>query len=90
MGNPILDLINRQTASQNPYNNKLSQIRNMMNTIRASKNPNAALSSMVQNNPQYRQAMNYVNQNGGNAKTAFYNLANQMGVNPNEILNMMK
>jgi hypothetical protein len=37
-----------------------------------------------------KQAMDYVNQNGGDAKEAFYKLANENGVNPEDIINYLK
>ena len=45
---------------------------------------------MMQQMPQYREVMDYVNQNGGDAKTAFYNKAKEMGVDPNEVLKAMR
>lgn len=41
-------------------------------------------------NPRLQQVQNYVNQHGGDPKTAFYNLCQERGVNPNEILNLIK
>lgn len=58
----------------------------MINAIKMAKNPQA----MLQNMPQYKQIMNYIQQNGGNAKEAFYNKAREMGVNPDEFLNQLK
>lgn len=40
----------------------------------------------IQNNPQMKQVMDYINQNGGDPKTAFYKLAQEKGVDPEEIL----
>ena len=40
----------------------------------------------VNNNPQIKQVMEYINQNGGDPQTAFYKLAKEKGVDPNEIL----
>lgn len=48
------------------------------------------LQQMMSQNPQMKQAFDYVNANGGNAKAAFYKLAEQKGVNPDEILQMLK
>jgi len=45
---------------------------------------------MMQNNPKYQQAMKLVEQAGGDPQKAFYNLANQMGINPDEIIGMMR
>ena len=59
----------------------------MMNIIRSAQNPQAALSQIM---PQYSQIMNIIHRNGGDAQKAFYEMANQMGVNGDEIINMLK
>jgi hypothetical protein len=48
------------------------------------------LQMLAQTNPVVQQAMTYVNQNGGNAQQAFYNLAQQKGVDPMAVLNQLK
>ena len=58
--------------------------------VKAAKNPQAMMQMMAQQNPKMQQVMNFVQQNGGDAKTAFYKLAEQQGVNPNDVLNMLK
>ena len=83
-------LYNQLNAGTSLPNNNLQQIRNMMNMMRNSNNPQALLQNMIQQNPQMRNVMNIVQQNGGDPKTAFYNLAKQKGINPDEILNMLK
>lgn len=62
----------------------------MMDTVRKAGNPQAMLTQMASNNPQLREVMTYVNQNGGDAKKAFYQMAQQKGVNPDEILAILK
>lgn len=85
MVNPML-----QALAKNQQPNNLSQIKNMMNMIRNSNNPQAMLNNMLSQNPQMQQVMNYINQNGGNAQQAFYKMAQEKGINPNEILNLLK
>lgn len=41
---------------------------------------------VMSQNPQMKNAMDYVNQNGGDPKEVFYKLANENGLNPEEIL----
>ena len=48
------------------------------------------LNQMMQNNPQYKQVMDYVNQNGGDPQKAFYAMAKEKGVNPEDILNQLR
>lgn len=69
---------------------RLSPLKNMMNMVSRAGNPMMALNNMAQNNPMLRQALDYVNANGGDAKTAFYKLAQEQGADPNEILKMLK
>ena len=45
---------------------------------------------MLQNMPQYKQVMDLVQQSGGDPKAAFYKLAQQRGIDPNEILNALR
>lgn len=58
--------------------------------VKAARNPQAMMQMMAQQNPKMQQVMNFVQQNGGDAKTAFYKLAEQQGVNPDDVLNMLK
>lgn len=85
MQNPMLQALRSQ-----PVNNNLSQIKNMMNMIRSARNPQAMLQSMMQNNPQMRQVMDLINQSGGDPKAAFYKLAQEKGIDPQQILDMLK
>lgn len=58
----------------------------MMAQIKSIKNPMA----MIQQMPQYKQVMDYVNANGGDAQAAFYAKAQEMGIDPEEILKAMR
>lgn len=82
----------QQLAGSQVQNNlpQMPGIKNMINMIKFAKNPQLAFNQMIANNPQMKQAMNYVQQNGGDPKAAFLKLANEKGVNPDEILNMLK
>ena len=68
----------------------MSKIKEMVNLIKSSKNPQAMIQNMMTQNPQMRQVMDLVNQNGGDAKKVFYDMAKQKGVNPDDILNILK
>lgn len=80
------------------YNNNTNNQRNsvpnslfaVFNQIRNSPNPNQAMQQLLNSNPQYQGIMEYINQNGGNAKSAFYNMAAQRGVDPNSILSQLR
>lgn len=45
---------------------------------------------MIQQMPQYRQIMNYINANGGDPKSAFYKKAEEMGFDPEEVLKALR
>jgi hypothetical protein len=45
---------------------------------------------VVNQNPQMREVINLVNQSGKSPKDAFYALAKQRGVDPNEILRQLQ
>ncbi len=71
----ILQQLNRNSAGQ---------IQQMAQILKG--NP----VGMLQNMPQYQQAMQLIQQSGGNAQAAFYKLAQQRGVDPNTILNALR
>jgi hypothetical protein len=62
----------------------------MYNQVRHSQNPEQAMQILFANNPQYQNVMNYIQQNGGDAKSAFYNMAAQKGIDPNIILSKLQ
>ena len=66
------------------------KIKQMMSMVQASKDPQAALNMLAMNNPQLKQVMDIVQQHGGDSMKAFRTVASEMGVNPDEILGMLK
>lgn len=62
-------------------------MRQMAQTIKSANNPQALVSQLMANNPQVKQI---INQYGGDPQTAFYKYAEANGIDPNEILNMLK
>lgn len=87
MGNPIFD---SPISNPNNLSGQPSGIFGMINQIRNSPNPNTAMQNLISTNPQVKSVMDYISQNGGDARSAFYNLAAQKGVDPNTILNQLK
>ena len=76
--NPMLHILNQSRLSTN--NNIVSMIKN-------SPNPQVLLNNLLAQNPK---VSGLINQYGGDARTAFYALAQQKGVDPNSILDMLK
>ena len=85
MNNPILSMLNKAQVSSN-----IAPFKQMFNTVKMAQNPQLALQQMAVNNPQVKQVLDYVNKNGGDPKTAFYALAKEKGVNPEEILKQLR
>ena len=81
MNNPMLSNLNRSLIAQ-----KTTPFKNMFNTLKNAGNPQMMFNQMLSQNPQMKQVMDYVNQNGGNPKEAFYKLAQEKGINPDDIL----
>ena len=77
----------QQLAKSSPMMGRIKQMMGMMQGV---QDPSSMLAGMARNNPQMQQVMNWVRDNGGDAKKAFYALAEQKGVDPQEILDMLK
>ena len=77
----------QQLAKSSPM---MGQIKQMMSLIGGAQDPMGMLSRMMGQNPQLKQAMDAINSAGGDPRRAFYELAQQKGVDPQEILDMMK
>lgn len=85
MSNSVLsNFANSNSQQQSP------SLFDMYNQVRHSQNPDQAMQMLFANDPQYQNVMNYIQQNGGDARSAFYNMAAQMGVNPNFILSKLR
>ena len=77
----------QQLAKSNPL---LTQIKGMMNMLSGAQDPSAMIGKMLEGNPNMKQITDLINNAGGDPRKAFYQLAQQKGVDPQEILNMMK
>lgn len=83
--NPIL-----QTMMNNKLAQAIGPVRQMMNAVQAAGNPALALQQICGNNPAIQQAMNLVQQSGGDGKAAFEKLAREKGIDPEQILSLLK
>ena len=66
------------------------RIKQMMQAIKTAGNPQAALNAMMMSNPQMRQVKEIVDRHGGDAMVAFRETARENGIDPEEILDMLK
>lgn len=78
--NPILEIQN---------NSGVNSAFNTINTINNSGNPNAMLQRLASQNPRVANALNLIQQNGGNPQKAFYAEANRLGINPNQVIGLL-
>ena len=65
---------------QSTINNPIDSVKNIVNQIMNSANPQATFQQVLQQSPDAAKAMQMINQYGnGNPQQAFLNYANQMG-----------
>ena len=62
------------------------QIRQMISMVKSAGNPQLMLNQLIQNNPQIMQIV----QKYGSADKAFYAIAEEKGINPQEIIDLLK
>ena len=69
-------------------NPALAQFRQTAQLLRG--NPQALLNRFMGNTPQMQEAQRLIQSAGGDARKAFYDLAAQKGVDPEEILSALR
>ena len=69
---------------------KIGPLKGLIQMLRSGGNPQMMLQAMATQNPKLQKALQYVNENGGDPQKAFYKLADEMGVNPTEILSLLQ
>jgi hypothetical protein len=84
--NRLYQQLNQQQSLSAP----LSEAAELNRTVQNASNPNVLMNKLIQSNPRLKMAYNMVQQNGGNAKQFFYQLAQQRGIDPNTILNQLR
>ena len=79
-----------QQLSRNNMLQMAQPIRQMMNAVRTAQNPQLMLNQLIMTNPQMKQVMDIVQKHGGDPMTAFRMEAQARGVDPQEIMDMMR
>ena len=79
-----------QQLGRNNMSQMLQPVKQMMNAVSTAQNPQLALNNLIMNNPQMKQVMDIVQKHGGDPMAAFRAEAQARGVDPDEILNMLK
>ena len=71
------------------FSSRLGPLRQMMGAVKAAQNPMAALQQMAGQNPQIQQALQLVQQSGGDPQAALNKLCQERGIDPQQILSMI-
>lgn len=80
--NPLMQMMGGQAA-----NPAMQSIKRMMGMYQAAQNPQTVLQQMVRQNPMVGRIMQM---SRGNLKDTFYQMCQQKGVNPDDILAQLK
>ena len=79
--------------ANNPMGNINPQIvqsvKRMMNMLKGVQNPQQALTMATKQNPQLAAVMNMISGSGMSPQQLFYQIAQQNGVDPQSIINML-
>ena len=67
-----------------------NSIQQIIQMAKNTQNPQQLLNTIAQQNPQVLQLMQMINTNNITPKQMFMNMANQKGINPNDIISMLK
>jgi len=68
----------------------MAKVKQMASAVKAARDPQAALAGMMRNNPQMQQVMKIVEQHGNDPMKAFREMAEENGLDPDEILSMIR
>lgn len=76
----------------NPMLQNLNQsgLKNALQMVKAARDPYAMLNRIAAQNPGMKNAIDYVKANGGDAKAAFYKMAQEKGIDPESILSQLR
>ena len=82
-------MANPMQMPQTQEANNQQQILQLWNIVKNSSNPQQILTEAMNQNPQFKKAMDTIN-SLGDPKAAFYAMAQQKGKDPNSILGLLK
>ena len=92
MGNFVLDLLRNVGSTQtNQSGGGIGGILKMFSVFKNSANPEETLSKLATQNEQVSGIVDMVkNQYNGDAKAAFYAKAKELGIDPEDVLSLLK
>ena len=79
MPNPILNQLNNQQALNNPFSN-------MIRMLKGANNPMGMFNNILSQNPKMKETIQRAQQYGNSPKEAFYKMAQEKGVDPDNFL----
>ena len=79
-----------QQLGKNNMAQAVQPVKQLMNMVKASKDPTAALNMLAMRSPKLKEALDIVQQYGGDSMAALRGEAEKMGIDPDEIMNMLK
>lgn len=85
--NPLMSMIGNMGGSKNPMS-AMMQAMGVINQIRKSGNPQAALNQIAQSNQNIKQAMDMCK--GKNPQQVFEQMCKQNGMDPEQFTGMLK
>ena len=66
------------------------QVKQMIAMVKSAGNPQLMINQIMQTNPALGQIMGIVKEYGGDANKAFYDIAEKNGIDPQEIMNLLR
>lgn len=76
-------------GQSNQAQSMMQTMNQLYNAFQQSGNPMTLLENLAKSNPTYGNVLTALGNSHGDAKSAFYAMANQMGVDPNSILSQI-
>lgn len=87
--NPIINQLSSAGANQTS-GGPFDRMKNLIGIFKNSKNPQEMVTNMLLQNPEAQEYLKQSSQNGGTYKDAFFAAAKAKGIDPNQIINMLK
>lgn len=86
MANPLIGMMGGKASGINIQ--AIQQAKQAMNMLKAAKDPQQALMTVAQQNPQLNSIMQMIG--GRNPQEVFYEECKKHNVNPDEVLSLLK
>ena len=80
MANPMMQQLNQ--GKMKSLMGNLNNIKKSIDSLRSLGSPETALQQLMQNSPQMKEALDYVNSHGGNPKEVCFQLMKENGLDP--------